>query len=144
MGVQCAPEPYKKSRGEQDLGGAVNAGAIEVAAVAVCTHASVVELPERACGKLRSLSSSIMESRNLAGDADAVQAVVAALRGHPTSAEVQETASVALYFLIKDNTENKRLARRAGAKALATAALKAHHATEKVVEEAQDLVQQLL
>ena len=98
MGVQCAPEPYKKSRGKQDLGGAVNAGAIEVAAVAVCTHASVVELPERACGKLRSLSSSIMESRNLPGNRDAVETVVAVLRGHPRSAEVQETACAGVVF----------------------------------------------
>ena len=97
MGVQCAPEPYKKSRGEQDLGGAVNAGAIEVAAVAVCTHASVVELPG-ACGKLRSLSSSIMESRNLPGNRDAVETVVAVLRGHPRSAEVQETACAGVVF----------------------------------------------
>jgi len=101
------------------------------------------ELQERACGVLRNLSSSIVESRNLAWNMDAVMAVAAALRGHPTSAEVQETACVALYFLVKDNNENKRLARDVGARRIAEAALQAHHAAEKVVTEAQDLLHHL-
>jgi hypothetical protein len=65
---------------------------------AMRTHASVADLQERTCGVLRNLSSSIVESRNLAGNADAVEAVVAALRGHPTSAKVQETACAGVLF----------------------------------------------
>ena len=96
-------------------------------------HPSVAELQERACGVLRNLSSSIVESRNLAWNMDAVMAVAAALRGHPTSAEVQETA---LFIFTVDNARCTSRAVNAGAIEALVAAMHGHSSSAGVQERA--------
>jgi hypothetical protein len=53
-------------------------------------HPSIAELQERACGVLRNLSSSSLESRNLAGDAERRRkaSAEAALKTHHATEKV--------------------------------------------------------